>query len=350
MVDVTNNGTTFTYEYFLKDHLGNTRIAFRKDGGNKVLTQREVYYPFGLTAEKYSANSNQYKFNGKELQEDLGLDWYDYGARMYDATLGRWHIIDPLADDEDYIHLSPYNYVANNPIFFVDPDGKGIYSSIDAFVRDLKNEISNEKVQRSEHGTYCNRYVVLILNKAKDYSFGKFDDISDLDLTANEIGEHLRTSGDYVPLTDSEALWYAQEGATVIASYVSDGSEPGHVGIVDPETELKESGDQKGCVVSVYNQGAKKKHGTLGETFGERNVELFISKKDKEIIDKRIYASPMGKTYVLPSQKNLRRSGNILLPPLIREYNHPYNSGKYNRNEGDNKHSDEFLKWWYDID
>ncbi len=121
VVDVTNNGTTFSYEYFLKDHLGNTRIAFRKDGGNKVLTQREVYYPFGLTAEKYSANSNQYKYNGKELQEDLGLNWYDYGARMYDAQIGRFHNIDPMG--EFTRGLTPYHYVCNNPIALIDPTG-----------------------------------------------------------------------------------------------------------------------------------------------------------------------------------------------------------------------------------
>ncbi len=151
VVDVTNNGTTFTYEYFLKDHLGNTRIAFRKDGGNKVLTQREVYYPFGLTAEKYSANSNQYKYNGKELQEDLGLNWYDYGARFYDPTIGRWHSIDPMA--EKYVNLAPYNYCANNPLRFFDPDGMRIGDGVDLYNQmvDANNEKKDYHLNRANN-------------------------------------------------------------------------------------------------------------------------------------------------------------------------------------------------------
>ncbi|SFG78165.1 RHS repeat-associated core domain-containing protein [Prevotella sp. KH2C16] len=68
------------------------------------------------------ASTQRYKYNGKELDRMHGLDWYDYGARHYDATIARWMCVDPLA--EKYYHVSPYVYCINNPIRYVDPDGK----------------------------------------------------------------------------------------------------------------------------------------------------------------------------------------------------------------------------------
>ena len=81
------------------------------------------YYPFGLKHEGYNSlsgnQSYQYKYNGKELQE-TGM--YDYGARFYMPDLGRWGVVDPLAEKRP--SFSPYVYCSDNPINRIDPDGR----------------------------------------------------------------------------------------------------------------------------------------------------------------------------------------------------------------------------------
>ena len=75
-----------------------------------------------LGRRKKRAGTYKYKYNGKELQDELGLNWYDYQARNYDPAIGRWLSTDPLA--EKYSSYSPYNYCLNNPIVLTDPDGR----------------------------------------------------------------------------------------------------------------------------------------------------------------------------------------------------------------------------------
>src|SRR6056297_3713365 len=117
----------YHYDYYLKDHLGNTRVLFTDSAGTAQVLQVSNYYPFGMqmAGPSYDSDNLKYLYNGKELHDDqvMGaqLNWYSYGARFYNPQIGRWMNIDPMA--EKYDAFSPYNYCVNDPVNRVDPDG-----------------------------------------------------------------------------------------------------------------------------------------------------------------------------------------------------------------------------------
>ncbi|WP_408040247.1 RHS repeat domain-containing protein, partial [Tenacibaculum amylolyticum] len=118
-----------------RDHLGNVRLSYTDANNDGIITpsteiiEEKNYYPFGLKHKGYNNITNslgnsvaqKFGYNGKELNEELGLEWYDFGARNYDASLGRWMNLDPKT--EEMRRHSPYNYAFNNPLRFTDPDG-----------------------------------------------------------------------------------------------------------------------------------------------------------------------------------------------------------------------------------
>ena len=88
--------------------------------------QKMSYYPFGLQLCDGTTDNNvqSHRYNGKELDKMHGLNTYDYGARQYNPVTARWDRIDPLC--EKYYSISPYAYCANNPVKYVDPDGRRV--------------------------------------------------------------------------------------------------------------------------------------------------------------------------------------------------------------------------------
>ena len=156
---ITRKEDRYYYEYFIRDHLGNTRIVFsdkNKDGflqpfndsgGFPVsvdyseLLQESHYYSFGMEMEgpwdrSVSWPRNGYLYNGKELNDDFGLDWLDFGFRWYDPSIGRFTGVDPISDQ--YAFVTTYNYAENEPIANIDLWGLQARRSVTPRVSNMK--------------------------------------------------------------------------------------------------------------------------------------------------------------------------------------------------------------------
>lgn len=152
------------FHYYLQDHQGNNRVVVNPNG-----TVEEVnhYYPFGGIFAN-SSSTQPYKYNGKELDTKKGVNLYDYGARQYDAALGKWHTTDPMA--EKYYEMSPYNYCGNDPINLIDPNGNYFTRYQDQYGNLLRstNDGNNDKVtvpnerlnEFREHLLYTSDYLL----------------------------------------------------------------------------------------------------------------------------------------------------------------------------------------------
>jgi len=157
--DYVNN--RYIYQYI--DHLGNVRVNFVKENNVATIVDKNDYYAFGLrhggnTFSFGEISKYNYKYNNKELQEETGM--YDYGARFYMPDLGRWGVVDPLA--EQMRRHSPYNYAFNNPMRFIDPDGRrpeagqsGIYYDWDMeqYIDSSTGGLSNFDAAMSYHSS-----------------------------------------------------------------------------------------------------------------------------------------------------------------------------------------------------
>uniref|UniRef100_UPI003AA7BF11 RHS repeat-associated core domain-containing protein n=1 Tax=Tenacibaculum sp. TaxID=1906242 RepID=UPI003AA7BF11 len=135
---VQKDASSFSYVYQYKDHLGNVRLSYTDNNNDGIITassdpstteiiEESNYYPFGLKHKGYNGNissignsvAQKFGYNGKELEESLGLDLYEMDMRQYDPAIARWTSIDPVIHHS----MSTYNAFDNNPVFWADPSG-----------------------------------------------------------------------------------------------------------------------------------------------------------------------------------------------------------------------------------
>jgi RHS repeat-associated protein len=188
---------------------GNTRIVFSEGPqGEKLVSQVSQYYPFGQAmlmkpeeglvprrASMEEFTRNRYLYNSKELQDDHGLNWYDYGARFYDPQIARWHVVDPLA--EKYYSQTTFGYAGNNPALFVDYNGMdyGLHFNhkektltIRAHYYSTKEDFSSAKIALDFWNNQSGKFT---------FTIGKGDDavkyVVNFDLTAIEVSDPLAT-------------------------------------------------------------------------------------------------------------------------------------------------------------
>ncbi|WP_147320134.1 DUF6443 domain-containing protein [Chitinophaga silvisoli] len=147
------------------------------------LLEESHYYPYGLTMAGISSNAlkggnyleNRLKFNGKELQskefrDGGGLEWYDYGARMYDNQIGRWHVVDPKA--EEMRRMSPFNYGFNNPVKFIDPDGMSPNDIVVQGTQEFQQRVLNDlqKTTGANLSMDINGHISMTIGYEKHYT------------------------------------------------------------------------------------------------------------------------------------------------------------------------------------
>jgi RHS repeat-associated protein len=203
--------------------------------------QTDDYYPFGLTfnsSERSGYTSNNFLYNGKEIQQETG--WYDYGSRMYDATIGRFHVQDRYA--EKYLSMTPYQYGALNPIKYIDVNGDstalfGLFNSEMAGKEGYdKNGLNLKMWNQLSKGIYDVSGITL----AKPNVDGENLKIEGIDKKVGSKSARMLFKLTFNNSTDNVDLNINPEGLGSIANFEStvDISESGAVSLLDKKVNI----------------------------------------------------------------------------------------------------------------
>ncbi|WP_299111467.1 RHS repeat-associated core domain-containing protein [uncultured Winogradskyella sp.] len=286
---------TYRYIYQFKDHLGNVRLTYAdSDGNGSINSSTEIieennYYPFGLKHKGYndivSANVNsvasKFKYNGKELDEDLGLNLYHYGFRLYDPAIGRFPSIDPISDK--FPHVSTYNYAENEPVGSIDLWGLQRWK---VNGRERTKEYTTDQkhsAQRSlalQNPTYAYRLAFVVGNKSKV-------DKNTITATSHRLSYTARG------ITETNGIRHSLWSALITSKYDSGFAESvgnAHEGLyMMDSSEIDFSKDFEGdsnladSVIDLLNNEIGRRIGEENE--GESNKDIMMKVLDKALED-----------------------------------------------------------------
>ncbi len=287
---IPDSSGNFTYQYYLKDHLGNTRVTYTQKG---ELLQDNNYYPFGMStgeATNYIADAcleNKYLYNGKELDDDLGVGWYDYGARFYDPELGRWHSLDPLA--EKYSFQSPFVYGANNPIRFIDfmgmYPGEPDEDDPPQQVTEIKESMTNPVLEVFDAiFSGISEAVDNLVTAVSDELVENSDEIIEVMDVAGDIAENTETGG---KLTNNKPL-------KKVAGQLGDGVTVLQVGFDAATTDFSDSEQTADFIENTASEGVETAFGPLGPAV---NVILNDSKSENGVTNTKNMSRNFSSTY-----------------------------------------------------
>ena len=288
---VMHTGTGYDALYFVTDHLGSTRATVDSEGN---IPEQNDYYAFGSRMDNGlpMSTANRYRFSGKEQQVVADINLLDFGARMYDDEICRWTTVDPLA--EKYYSMTPYNYCANNPVMFVDPDGEEKIVSL--YIQKPQSSYSVDyrkyKKQYDEYKTNCK-----IDDVAKRYE----DWPNIVTLTAHGVMSENEKSADLITVLDDNGKKILLD-ADGIANFLNEKSEvlnnkysfdSEHTAVVLRSCGVAQNGENSiacdlsaklGCYViapteSVFSNGQVCHHGKWQVFYNGESKGKFSGKK-----------------------------------------------------------------------
>ena len=291
----------FTFCYYDKDHLGNIRQVTQDYNGisNGKVIQTMNYYPFGAEFCDNSTKSyvQNHKYNGKEFDNMHGLNTYDYGARQYNPVTGRWDRMDPLS--EKYYSTSPYEYCMNNPVKFIDPDGKEVLDgtgpfnaenpNLKALAKNLATHNDPNSIMIVAHGVYengnarfANSIDIQTYNSStKEWNHNYISNGKELD---NFLSANSKTWNDYkngkISAEDLHIVFYSCGSAPVVQEISKDEAFK-DVTFIAPNRKVQYIKTKAGWQVSVENTKWKyNKEGKYYEPIGKRSFGTWQTYKN----------------------------------------------------------------------